>query len=60
MGTTVENVLFLDDNPEADAAAKKAGMQVCGVYDPSSAEYEAQMKEMCDYYIHDLAELLEL
>ena len=60
LGTTVENVLFLDDNLDADRTAKAAGMQVCGVYDPSSADYEAQMKAIADFYIYDMAQLLEL
>ena len=60
MGTTVENVLFLDDNLDADATAKAAGMQVCGVYDESSKDYVEQMKATADYYIYDFEELLNL
>ena len=58
MNTTVENVLFLDDNIEADKTAKKAGMQVCGVYDESSKDYVEQMKAVTDFYIYDFKELL--
>ena len=39
LGQPVENVLFLDDNYNADKTAKIAGMKVCGVFDNSSAEY---------------------
>lgn len=60
MNTTVENVLFLDDNLNADQTAKAAGMQVCGVYDESSRDYVAQMKAANDYYIYDFQELLQL
>ena len=60
MNTTVENVLFLDDNLNADQTAKTAGMQVCGVYDESSKDYVAQMKAANDYYIYDFQELLLL
>ena len=60
LGTTVENVLFLDDNLNADQTAKTAGMQVCGVYDDSSKDYVGQIKAATDYYIYDFAELLEL
>lgn len=60
MGTTVENVLFLDDNLNADQTAKAAGMQVCGVYDESSKDYVAQMMAANDYYIYDFQELLYL
>lgn len=60
LGKSVEEVLFLDDNLNADTTAKAAGMVVCGVYDDSSAEYEEQIKTATDYYIHDFAELLSL
>jgi len=60
MDTTVENVLFLDDNLNADQTAKAAGMQVCGVYDESSKDYVEQMKAANDYYIYDFQELLHL
>ena len=60
MNTTVENVLFLDDNLNADLTAKAAGMQVCGVYDESSKDYVEQMKAANDYYIYDFQELLLL
>ena len=57
MGISVENVLFLDDNYNADKTAKEAGMRVCGVFDPSSEEYEEEMRALCDFYIRDFAEL---
>ena len=60
LGTTVENVLFLDDNIHADTVAKSAGMQVCGVFDPSSEDMVEQMKAATDYYIYDFKELLTL
>ena len=60
VGTTVENVLFLDDNLNADQTAKAAGMQVCGVYDESSKDYVEQMKAANDYYIYDFQELLHI
>jgi HAD superfamily hydrolase (TIGR01509 family) len=60
MHTSVENVLFLDDNINADCVAKAAGMQVCGVFDASSEDCVAQMKAATDYYIYDFSELLQL
>ena len=60
LGTAVENVLFLDDNINADTVAKSAGMQVCGVYDDSSKDYVEQMKAANDYYIYDFEELLHI
>ena len=60
MGKTVKEVLFLDDNLNADKTAKQANMPVCGVYDPSSEEYTQQIKDATDYYIYDFIELLDL
>ncbi len=60
MGAKVEDVLFLDDNYNADKTAKSAGMAVCGVYDDSSAEYVEEIKGISDYYIYDFKELLDI
>lgn len=60
LGTTVEKVLFLDDNLDADKTAKAAGMLVCGVYDPSSHDYADQIKAATDYYIYDFSELPDI
>ena len=60
MGLPVEQVLFLDDNLNADTTAKKAGMMVCGVYDESSRDYVTEMKQATDHYIYDFRELLDL
>ena len=60
LGCKVEEVLFLDDNLNADETAKQAGMKVCGVYDASSEEYAEEMKAVTDYYIRDFSELLPI
>ena len=60
IGERVENILFLDDNLNADITAKRAGMKVCGVYDKSSEDYTEQIKSATDFYIHDFSELLAL
>ncbi len=60
MGTTVDNVLFLDDNLNADLTAKAAGMRVCGVYDESSKDWVEQIKAATDFYIYDFKELLDI
>jgi len=57
IGVSVEDVLFLDDNLFSCQTAKKAGMGVCGVFDPSSEEYEEDIKSVANYYIHDFSEL---
>lgn len=60
LNVNVKDVLFLDDNLNADVTAKTAGMKVCGVFDESSADYIDQMKSVCDFYIYDFSELLNL
>lgn len=60
IGENVENILFLDDNYNADITAKKAGMKVCAVYDKYSEDYVEEMKAATDYYIYDFAELLDI
>ena len=60
IGTTVENVTFLDDNVNADQTAKRAGMYVIGVYDNSSQNDESIMREISDGYIHRFSELESL
>ena len=60
MSTAVDNVLFLDDNYNADLTAKTAGMKVCGVYDASSEDYIEEIKSISDYYIFDFKELLDI
>jgi len=56
----IGEILFLDDNYNADKTAKEAGTLVCGVYDPSSEEYTDEIKSVSDYYITDFSELLKL
>jgi HAD superfamily hydrolase (TIGR01509 family) len=58
LNRSVEEILFLDDNLNADMTAKAAGMRVCGVYDESSKDYVDQMKAATDLYIYDFNELL--
>ena len=58
LGRRVEDVIFLDDNYNADKTAKEAGMQVIGVYDESSREYAAEIRAVADRYIVDFTELL--
>ena len=60
LGKRVEDILFLDDNLNADKTAKSAGMKVCGVYDKSSKDYVEEMKRETDFYIYDFSELLDL
>lgn len=60
LGVCIGDILFLDDNYNADKTAKEAGMKVCGVYDDSSKEYTEDMKDICDHYIYNFSELIDL
>ena len=60
IGKPIEDILFLDDNYNADKTAISANMKVCGVYDKSSEEYTEEIKRVSDYYIYDFCELLDL
>lgn len=58
IGRPVEEILFLDDNYNADRTAAMAGMQVCGVYDMSSEEYTEEIKSVAHHYVYDFSALL--
>ena len=58
MGVPVSEVIFLDDNLDADKTAKSAGVTVIGVFDETSCEYIEEMKALCDGYIYSFTELL--
>ena len=60
IGVAVEDMIFIDDNLYADIAGKQSGAVVYGIYDPSSAEYEQQIRDVTDRYIRVFSELLEL
>ena len=48
-----------DDSVDACRGAKAAGMHAVGVYDPYFDVSEAEMRSICDGYIHSFTELLE-
>ena len=60
IGKDTGEILFLDDNFNADKTAKSAGMKVCGVYDESSKDSIDEIKFVTDHYIYDFSELLEI
>jgi len=60
IGRPIGEIWFLDDNLGADRTAKAAGMRVCGVYDASSAEYEQEIRAICDAYIVDFSQIERL
>lgn len=59
IGVAVEDMIFIDDNLYADIAGKQSGAIVYGIYDDSSAEFEADIKAATDRYVYEFAELLE-
>ena len=60
IGRPVEEILFLDDNLNADKTAKAAGLCVIGVFDESSRDDKAAILEIADGYICNFDELLAL
>ena len=60
IGKPIEDILFLDDNYNADKTAASVNMKVCGVYDRSSEEYTEEIKRISDHYIYDFSKLLDL
>ena len=58
MGKRIDSIIFVDDNINAVKTAKRAGMQAYAIYDPSSAEYEAEMRAAADRYLKEFVELL--
>jgi len=60
IGEPIDEILFLDDNYNADKTAAATGMKVCGVYDPSSSDYKDEIRSVSHYYIEDFSELIKL
>ena len=57
IGVSIDEITFLDDNLNADKAAKESGIRVVGVFDLSSADSESEMRKIADGYIYDFTEL---
>ncbi len=60
LGVRVDEIVFLDDNFHSLNTAKEAGMNVYGVYDPSSEEYADEIRAISSHYIRDFRDLLTL
>ena len=58
LGVPVGEMIFLDDNYNADLTAKKAGARVFGVFDESSADMEQSIRGITERYVRDFTELL--
>ncbi len=59
LDTVPENCVFFDDNYNALATAKSAGMQVVGVYDDSSRQDRESIEALSSFYIDRFEELTE-
>jgi HAD superfamily hydrolase (TIGR01509 family) len=57
MGTPIEKLYFYDDNLVALTAAKEAGAQVVGVYDPCSDPFRKEIEALCPQYVETFKEL---
>ncbi len=60
LGASVEEITFLDDNINADKTAKSSGVKVIGVFDESTKECEAEMREVTDAYIYTFCDLQKM
>lgn len=58
-GVRPEECTLYDDSVDACRGAKAAGMHAVGVFDPYFSVSEAEMRAVCDGYIHSFTELLE-
>ncbi len=56
--TDLSDCVFLDDNIHALATAKRAGMQVVGVYDETSADLRPEIEALCAGYMERMEELI--
>lgn len=59
LGTAPTACTLFDDSPVACRGAKAAGMTVICVYDALFSETEAEMRRLCDGYIHDFSERMQ-
>lgn len=58
LGKKVNEILFVDDNLNADKTAKAAGMKVSGIYDDSSKEMIEEIKQVADFYAYEFKDIL--
>ena len=58
LGVAPEDCIMVDDNLKVLKTAKKVGMATIGVYDDSSKNEMAEMRQIADQYVVDFAELL--
>lgn len=57
LNADVSECIFIDDNYNAVATAKKSGMTVYGIYDLSSEEFKEDIIKVVDKYIYGFNEI---
>lgn len=58
LGVRPEDCTLFEDSPGACRTARKAGIQVVGVYDPFYEDYQQELREVSHRYIRSFRELL--
>ena len=58
LSAKTSDCVFFDDNITAIKTAAASGMKTVGVYDKSSDNLVCEMKNSCDLYVYEFAELL--
>ena len=59
MKVSPEHCLVFEDVPMGILAGKRAGMQVCAVYDEFSQPLDLEKKKLADYYVHDFRDVMK-
>lgn len=59
LGVNPENCLVFEDVPQGIMAGKNAGMRVCAVYDEYSNPVLEKKKQLADYYIDTIKEVMK-
>jgi len=59
LGTPISQTLIFEDALYAIKSAKDAGFPVVAVYDLWADAHQEEIKSLCDYYYHSLADAIE-
>ncbi len=60
LGLKPEELVVFEDIPHAMQGARKAGMKVVGIWDAHTDLSKKEAQNLCDLYIRDFTELLEI
>lgn len=59
VGVPCNQLIMVEDSLHSVRTAKKAGLQVLGVYEEASAAHRQEMEALCDGYFEELPQLLD-